>query len=147
MRRYLTPALVLGLLLGAMSTASAEPTWANRWETARFRSLEGSDKFFTDREVILTIKAVFPPAQRATALRVADCESGFEPTAYNSYSGASGVFQHLIRYWPGRVAGLTKHVGPLRVNPGASVFNARANIIVAARMVGPSGDWSDWSCY
>ena len=36
------------------------------------------------------------------ALYVADRESEFRPKAYNGYSGASGIFQHLRRYWPGR---------------------------------------------
>ena len=148
MRRVFTLALVLGLLAGAMSTASAEPSWAERQRSARFRSLEGSDRTFSDREVVLTVKAAFrriAPGHVSTALRVADCESGFNEYAYNSSSGASGVFQHLAHYWPGRTT-LPRSTGPLRVRVGASVFNARANAIVAAYMVRSSG-WGAWSCY
>jgi hypothetical protein len=69
-------------------------------------------------------------------LYVANRESDFEPRAYNSSTGASGVFQHLRRYWPGRadVFGFG----------GWSAFNARANIMVTMRMVHRMGDWSHW---
>lgn len=37
---------------------------------------------------------------------IARCESGLDPHAVNSSSGALGLFQHLPRYWPTRAAGL-----------------------------------------
>jgi hypothetical protein len=70
------------------------------------------------------------------ALYVADRESEFRPKAYNGYSGASGIFQHLSRYWPGRADAFGFG--------GWSAFNARANIMVTMRMVHRQGDWSDW---
>jgi|SRR5688572_11201520 hypothetical protein len=76
------------------------------------------------------------PGGASMALYVADRESNYRPTAYNGYSGASGIFQHLRRYWPGRAN--TFGFG------GWSVFNARANIMVTMRMVHRSGSWSDW---
>ncbi len=75
------------------------------------------------------------PGGAATALAVADRESHFFPKAYNSYSGASGIFQHLKLYWPGRA-----HVFGFK---GWSAFNARANIIVTMRMVKRHG-WGAW---
>lgn len=76
------------------------------------------------------------PGGPLVALYVADRESHFEHDAYNSYSGASGIFQHLRRYWPGRadVYGFG----------GWSAFNARANIMVTMRMVHRMGSWSHW---
>ena len=38
------------------------------------------------------------PGGASMALYVANRESNFKPTAYNGYSGASGIFQHLRRY-------------------------------------------------
>ncbi|MEX0650458.1 MAG: hypothetical protein WD186_00325 [Actinomycetota bacterium] len=67
------------------------------------------------------------PGGMSMALYVADRESEFRPQAYNGYSGASGIFQHLSRYWPGRAD--TFGFG------GWSAFNARANIMVTMRMV------------
>jgi len=76
------------------------------------------------------------PGGPSTALRVADRESNFQPKAYNSYSGASGIFQHLRRYWPGRADAYGFD--------GWSAFNARANIMVTMRMVHRLGSWSAW---
>jgi hypothetical protein len=78
------------------------------------------------------------PGGARTALRIANRESHFRPRAYNAYSGAAGIFQHLLRYWPGRAYtyGFKRW----------SAFNARANIIVTMRMVKRTG-WSPWSTY
>lgn len=76
------------------------------------------------------------PGGASMALYVADRESKYRPTAYNGYSGASGIFQHLRRYWPGRADSFGFG--------GWSAFNARANIMVTMRMVHRSGSWSDW---
>jgi len=72
------------------------------------------------------------------AVSVASCESGLRPTAYNSSSGASGLFQQLARYFPGRAAtyGFA----------GASPFDPWANAMVSAGMVRDTGGWSHWSC-
>ena len=67
------------------------------------------------------------------ALHVADCESGFDPTARGN--GYGGVYQHLISAWPDRAATFGF--------PDASVFNGRANSIVAVRMAHRSG-WKPW---
>jgi len=76
------------------------------------------------------------PGGASMALYVADRESELRPKAYNSYSGASGIFQHLRRYWPGRSDAFGFG--------GWSAFNARANIMVTMRMVHREGSWSDW---
>jgi hypothetical protein len=70
-------------------------------------------------------------------LNIIKCESGGNPNAYNSSSGASGLFQHLAKYWPPRAtaAGF----------PGASPFNPEANIAASANLFKASGA-SPWSC-
>jgi hypothetical protein len=68
------------------------------------------------------------------ALYVANRESKFHPNAYNP-SGCAGIYQHMLRYWPGRAAAYGFR--------GWSAFNARANIIVTMRMVNRSG-WGPW---
>jgi len=70
------------------------------------------------------------------ALCVAQVESGFIPNAVNHVSGAAGVFQFIPPVWP-----------PLSLAAGwggASVFDALANVAVAAWTVGQYG-WSMWS--
>ena len=69
------------------------------------------------------------------ALAVARRESRFHPHAYNAWSCAKGIYQHLCRYWPGRA----DRYG----FDGWSAYNARANIIVSMRMVRRYG-WQPW---
>jgi MYXO-CTERM domain-containing protein len=72
-------------------------------------------------------------------LNIIQCESGGDPNAYNSSSGASGLFQHLKQYWPARAtaAGF----------PGASPFNAEANIAASAYLLYAAGGGPQhWSC-
>jgi hypothetical protein len=76
------------------------------------------------------------PGGASKALYIANRESHFNPGAYNSYSGASGIYQHLRRYWPGRASTFGFR--------DWSAFNARANIIVTMRMVHRLGSWSAW---
>ena len=75
------------------------------------------------------------PGGASKALAIANRESNFRPRAYNCYSGAAGIFQHLRRYWPGRARTYGFR--------GWSAFNARANIMVTMRMV-HRGGWGPW---
>ena len=69
------------------------------------------------------------------ALSIANRESRFHPTAYNSWSCAKGIYQHLCKYWPSRAKtyGFTDW----------SAYNGRANIMVTMRMVRKHG-WGPW---
>ncbi len=70
------------------------------------------------------------------ALDIASRESRYNADAYNSWSCAKGVFQHLCRYWPDRSYAFGFK--------DRSAFNGRANIIVTMKMVRRVG-WSPWS--
>lgn len=69
-------------------------------------------------------------------LRVAYCESHYNPNAYNASSGASGLFQFLASTW----AANSVRAG----YGGASVFDAVANANTAAMMFAnqQAGQWS-----
>jgi hypothetical protein len=69
------------------------------------------------------------------ALYVAWRESRYRPSAYNTAGGAAGIYQHLLKYWPGRAADYGF--------PNWPAFNARANIFVTMRMVRTYG-WDPW---
>ena len=86
------------------------------------------------------------PGGEAMALCIADRESGFNPRAYNSWSGASGVYQHLARYWPGRASWFLRRRWFPNSRWPVSAFRARANVIVAVRMA-HSGGWAPWGGY
>jgi len=67
------------------------------------------------------------------ALRVAKCESGYNPNAVNRGSGASGLFQFMPATWASMPQGRQ------------SVFNAVANAQAAAVLYARSGP-NQWSC-
>lgn len=70
-------------------------------------------------------------------LRVAYCESRYNPNAYNPVSGASGLFQFLPRTWS---------ANSVRAGyGGASVFDPVANANTAAMMFA-NGQAGQWSC-
>ena len=73
-------------------------------------------------------------------LRIMQCESGGDTLAKNPNSSASGLMQHLTRFWQERAesAGL----------PGADVFDGNSNIWVSAwlALVAPGGGWQHWVC-
>lgn len=77
------------------------------------------------------------------ALRIAHREAGnpwIWPWAYNP-SGCAGTFQHMLRYWPGRVAAWWRDEWLWKT---PSAFNPRANVIVTMRMVHAEG-WGPWT--
>jgi hypothetical protein len=69
------------------------------------------------------------------AVSIAFRESRFHPRAYNNWSCAKGIYQHLCRYWPTRA----REYG----FRDWSAYNARANIFVTMRMVRRYG-WQPW---
>lgn len=84
------------------------------------------------------VSAYFPADQVERALCIMSYESGGNELAKNPRSSASGLFQHLARYWPERSvkAGWA----------GADIFDPEANIAVAAWLWAVGG-WGHWSPY
>ena len=72
-------------------------------------------------------------------LRIIGCESNGLASAHHP-GGASGLFQHLPKYWSSRssAAGV----------PGADIFDPTAGAIVAAWLLydAPGGGWAHWTC-
>lgn len=86
------------------------------------------------------VEHFFAPADVDRALRIMACESKGDPNARNPYSGASGLFQHMPRYWSQRSS--SAGYG------GQSIFDPVANVAVAAWLVYdyPGGGWGHWVC-
>jgi hypothetical protein len=89
------------------------------------------------------VEQYFPPEIVDDALKVMKCESKGDPAAYNSRSGASGLFQFIPNTWnwASSKAGWA----------GASPFDPEANTASAAWLVNWSLDrgkdaWAHWSC-
>ena len=85
------------------------------------------------QQIILDAFAPLGAAAQTWALRVAKCESNYNPYAVNSYSGASGLFQFLPSTW----AATPQHA--------QSVFDPLANSQAAAWLYQRSGP-NQWSC-
>ncbi|HSJ29574.1 MAG TPA: transglycosylase SLT domain-containing protein [Acidimicrobiia bacterium] len=93
----------------------------------------------TETEVRGLVVDHFRPADVNRAIRVAWCQSSFNPAAVNPSSGASGLFQHLPEDWATRAEAAG--------HPGASIFDPTANVAVAAWMLYDlPGGWSHWDC-
>lgn len=107
------------------------------------RSMSFAERAHRGRRVTTCAFHAIVPAELGTALAVGFRESRFDPFAYNASSGASGLFQHLKRYWPGRRATYLQAREYPNTWPRVSPFNARANAILTARMV-KRGGWGPW---
>ncbi|HEV8669825.1 MAG TPA: G5 domain-containing protein [Candidatus Limnocylindria bacterium] len=90
-----------------------------------------------DIESIIRDAAAIWGADPSQLLRVAWCESRYNPLAYNARSGASGLFQFMPATW----AANSVRAG----YGGASVFDAVASANVAAYMF-HNGQAGQWSC-
>ena len=83
------------------------------------------------------VEAYFGPGEVNRALWVIHCESSGDPNAKHPSSSASGLFQHLPKFWEERStkAGLA----------GANIFDPESNVAVAAWLVYQGGGWRHWN--
>jgi hypothetical protein len=100
---------------------------------------------FTDREVQDTIRCDvrrWPvPGGAATALRIANCESGYETKTSGSYLG---VYQFAPSTWSSNRSRF-RALGR-RWDLSWSALKGRANVTVAIKVASTTG-WGPWSCY
>ncbi len=83
------------------------------------------------------VAAHFRPEDVDLAMRILRCESSGIPSAKNPGSSATGLFQHLGKYWTARSASAGVS--------GASRLDPEANVIVAAWLRDQKGGWRHWS--
>lgn len=155
--RIVTLGLLVGLFSGVMQTSPAtvsaqaveRPSWDERFERARYRSLRWPRGGFSVFENQLTVHAAavhFDISEGYVACVVMR-ESRWDEKAFNPSSGASGLMQHLRRYWSGRVAAYRAWAPPkLQIRAGVSPFNTRANVLVSARLIAMGQTWHWGSC-
>ncbi len=94
--------------------------------------------WLSEVEVRALVSLYFEPEDVNQAVRVAWCESRFDPDSVNLRTGGVGLFQHLPRYWKERAA-----------NAGFSGFeqtNADASSAAAAWAVYHGGGWDVFGC-
>jgi hypothetical protein len=96
-------------------------------------------RFFDESQIRSLVETFFRPADVSRAIRIAWCESSFNPENVNPVTGASGLFQHAPDTWAARstAAGYAN----------ADILDAEANVAVAAWMLYElPGGWSHWQC-
>jgi len=139
-RRVLAAALAIPVILG-LAPALARATTADPGARTISNRICDFDWRESRHEVKRLIRCAArhwrSPGGANKALDVAKCESGFDTDAYNP-GGYAGVYQHAVRYWPGRA-----HRWGF---PDRSVYNGRANIIVSIRMAHSADSWRIWGC-
>ena len=144
MRRFLAFLLLGVLFLQATPlTANAhDHSW--RWGKCRFQYKDGK-KNWSPTEVKLTIKCAEHkfPSSLTTALYIAERESGFRQFAKNPYSSASGVYQFIDSTWSSlRYNHLSKFARRWKLH--TSVWDARANVMIAVKWAARSGWCPTW---
>ncbi|HXV70546.1 MAG TPA: hypothetical protein VEB69_04025 [Acidimicrobiia bacterium] len=94
--------------------------------------------WLSEVEVRTYVKAYFEPTDVNKAIRIAWCESRFDPNAKDLRTGGIGLFNHLPKYWETRAenAGF----------PGADPTDPEASTAAAAWEVYHGAGWSIFSC-
>lgn len=99
----------------------------------------GSNVLMRESDVRALVERYFRPEDVNRAIRIAWCESSFNPRAVNPTSRAAGLFQHLPQFWGDRSS--------LAGWPGADIFDNEANVAVAAWLLYEfPGTWEHWTC-
>jgi hypothetical protein len=94
--------------------------------------------WLSEVEVRALVSLYFDPADVNRAVRVAWCESRFDPESASLRTGGVGIFQHLPQYWEERVeqAGFA----------GAEPTDPEASIAAAAWAIYQGGGWDVFAC-
>jgi hypothetical protein len=94
--------------------------------------------WLSEVEVRALVSLYFEPEDVNKAVRVAWCESRFDPNSVDLRTGGVGLFQHLPKYWDERAA-----------NAGFKGFvptNAAASTAAASWAVYNGGGWDIFAC-
>jgi hypothetical protein len=126
----------------ALEQVQAEGTDAGP-ETTKEQSANGtiasdSSGWFSEVQVRALAEKYFKPGDVNTAVRIAWCESRFDPKSVNLRTGAVGLFQHLPQYWEARAenAGFA----------GVDATDPEASTAAAAWAVYNEGGWDIFVC-
>lgn len=144
-------AMTFALLADGASAASATDfdATALSGEEATTTSLAASttatngvvdrSRFFDESQIRSLVETFFRPEDVSRAIRIAWCESSFNPENVNPVTGAAGLFQHAADTWAARASAAGY--------PSADILDPEANVAVAAWMLYElPGGWSHWQC-
>lgn len=94
--------------------------------------------WLSEVEVRALVSLYFKPADVNRAVRVAWCESRFDPKAKDHRSGGVGLFKHLPKYWADRAAAADF--------PDAPPTDPEASVAAAAWAVYNDAGWDIFAC-
>lgn len=118
---------------GALTTEEEEPEAKTTTTSIATATSTPKGGWLSEVQVRALISLHFRPTDVNRAIRVAWCESRFNPSATNMRTGAVGLFQHLPRYWEDRAASAGFR--------GAEPSDPEASIAAAAWEVYEGGGW------
>jgi len=133
-----------------VAAVAAEPVESGQAEDAGDGTTpageEGSDisvetptsGWLSEVEVRTYVKAYFEPTDVNKAIRIAWCESRFDPNAKDLRTGGIGLFNHLPKYWQARA----ENAGFADADP----TDPEASTAAAAWEVYHGAGWSIFSC-
>jgi hypothetical protein len=131
--------------LAGSSSGSAEELQAQdlaessaREETSTGSMISETSGWLSQVQVRALVSLYFAAEDVNKAVRVAWCESRFDPNSTNLRTGAVGLFQHLPQYWEERAAAAGF--------PGADPADAVASTAAAAWAVYNGGGWDIFAC-
>lgn len=107
-------------------------------ESAAGTIVSPSSGWLSEVEVRALVELYFEPQDVNRAVRIAWCESRFDPNATDLKTGGVGLFNHLPRYWDERAANAGF--------PGIEATDAQASTAAAAWEVYNGAGWEVFSC-
>jgi hypothetical protein len=124
--------------LASESSSPADGEEAEEENTSSGTVVDPDTGWLSEVEVRAMISLYFDPVDVNKAVRVAWCESRFDPESTNLRTGGIGIFQHLPQYWEERAeeAGFA----------GAEPTDPEASIAAAAWAVYQGGGWDVFAC-
>lgn len=94
--------------------------------------------WLSEVEVRALVEQYFEPADVNRAVRIAWCESRFDPKSVDAETGGTGLFAHLPQYWSDRASNAGF--------PGIPATDAEANVAAAAWEVYNGAGWEIFGC-
>jgi len=139
MKRVLTAVAIAAAVLVTAAPASAQVTPAH---ACRFQHLDQGT--WTHHEVKVTVRCL---AKRMNvdvraALYIADRESNFYRFAWNHSTDCRGIYQHMYKYWAGRVSAHADKLNKYAVR-NRTWSSPRAQAVVTFAMAKAHG-WGPW---
>lgn len=115
-----------------------DPDPATAEEPSTGSMVSATSGWLSQVQVRALVSLYFAAEDVNEAVRVAWCESRFDPNSTNLRTGAVGLFQHLPQYWEERAdeAGF----------PGAEPTDPVASTAAAAWAVYDGGGWDTFAC-